>query len=96
MYRDRWSLYWFNDIKGYIGNFVAKFPNLQQVAVEFQKQGRMTQKINIHTLKWEVKNMVFISGYFILVHHDSIWMTVNRVIKFSRFLEVKTTNSRED
>ena len=29
-------------------------------------------------------------------HHDSIWVIVDRMIKFSRFLAVKTTYSTED
>ena len=37
-------------------------PNFQQMKVEHQKPGGMTQEINISTWKWEVINMDFIKG----------------------------------
>ena len=43
-----------------IADFVAKNPKFQQVKVEHQKPGGMTQAINIPTWKWEVINMDFI------------------------------------
>ncbi|WMV08505.1 hypothetical protein MTR67_001890, partial [Solanum verrucosum] len=97
MYRDLWEIFWWNGMKRDIANFVAKCPNCQQVTVEHQKPGGMTQKINIPTWKWEVINMDFIIG-LPRTHrqHGSIWVIVDRVTKSSRSLAVKTTDSRED
>ncbi|WMV38019.1 hypothetical protein MTR67_031404 [Solanum verrucosum] len=62
MYRDLWEVFWWNDMKRDIIGFVAKCPNCQQVKVEHQKPGGMTQEINIPTWKWELINMDFIAG----------------------------------
>jgi len=80
-----------------IADFVAKCPNCQQVKVEHQKPGGMTQEIDIPTWKWEVINMDFITGLpRTRRQHDSIWVIVDRVTKSSRFLKVMTTDSAED
>ena len=42
-----------------IEDIVSKFSNFQQVKVEHQKQGGMTQEIDIPTWKWDVINMDF-------------------------------------
>ena len=97
MYRDLREVYWWNGMKRDIADFVAKCPNCQQVKVEHQKPGGMTQEIDIPTWKWEVINMDFITGLpRTRRQHDSIWVIVDRVTKSSRFLAVKTTDSAED
>ena len=81
--------------EGY-SDFVSKCPNCQQVKVEHQKLGGMTQEIGIPTWKWDVINMDFIT---VLPHtrrqHDSIWVIVDRMTKSSRFLAVKTIDFAE-
>ena len=80
-----------------IEEFVSKCPNCQQVKVEHQKPGGMTQEIDIPTWKWDVINMDFITGLPRTGRqHDSIWVIVYRMTKSSRFLAVKTTYSTED
>ncbi|KAH0689512.1 hypothetical protein KY289_016870 [Solanum tuberosum] len=61
MYRDLRKVYWWNGMKRDIADFVAKCPNCQQVKVEHQKPGGMTQEIDIPTWKWEGINMDFIT-----------------------------------
>ena len=57
----------------------------------------MTQDINILTCKWEFINIYFIIGLPLSrIQHDSIWVIVDSITKFSRFLAVNTTNSSED
>ncbi|WMV07941.1 hypothetical protein MTR67_001326, partial [Solanum verrucosum] len=46
-----WEVYWWNGMKRDIADFVAKCPNCQQVKVEHQKLGGMTQEIDIPTWK---------------------------------------------
>ncbi|KAH0682275.1 hypothetical protein KY289_020027 [Solanum tuberosum] len=97
MYHDVWEVFWWNGMKRDIANFVAKCPNYQQVKVEYQKPGGMTQEINILTWKWEVINMDFIIGLpRTRTQHDSIWVIVDRVTKSTHFLAVKTPDSTED
>ena len=42
MYRDLWEVYWWNDMKRDIADFVSKCPNCQQVKVEHEKPGGIT------------------------------------------------------
>ena len=77
--------------------FVSKCPNCQQVKVEHQKLGGMTQEIDIPTWKQDVINMDFIIGLpRTRRQHDSIWVIVYSMTKSSHFLAVKTTYSVED
>ena len=97
MYRELRGVYWWNGMKRDIADFVSKCPNCQQVKVEHQKPGGMTQEIDIPTWKWDVINMDFITGLpRTRRQHDSIWVIVDRMTKSSRFLAVKTTYSAED
>ena len=80
-----------------IADFVSKCLNCQQVKVEHQKPGGMTQEIDIPTSKWDVMNMDFITVLpRTCRQHDSIWVIVDRMIKSSRFLAVMSTDSAED
>ncbi|WMV29330.1 hypothetical protein MTR67_022715, partial [Solanum verrucosum] len=97
MYRDLREVYRWNGMKRDIADFVAKCPNCQQVKVEHQKPGGMTQEIDIPTWKWEVINMDFIIGLpRTRKQHDSIWVIVDRVTKSSRFLAIKSIDLAED
>ena len=60
MYSYLQEVYWWNSLKRDIADFFSKCPNCQQVKVEHQKPGGMTQEIDIPTWKWEVINMDFI------------------------------------
>ena len=72
-----------------IEDFVSKCPNCQQVKVEHQKLGGMTQEIDIPTWKWDVINKDLIIGLpRTRRQHDSIWVIVDRMTKSSRFLAV--------
>ena len=78
-------------------DFLNNFPNCQQVKVEHQKPGVMTQEIHIPTWKWDVINMHFITKLpRTRIQHDSICMIVDKMTMSSRFLAVKTTDSTED
>ena len=51
IYLDLREVYWCNGMKRDIVDFVSKCPYCQQVKVEHQKQGGMTQEIDIPTWK---------------------------------------------
>lgn len=59
---------------------MAKCPNCQQVKVEHQKPGDLSQTVGIPTFKWEEVNMDFIID---LPHtrrqYDSIWDIIDRL-----------------
>src|SRR5688572_29749912 len=62
MYIDLRDIYWWNGMKRNIAEFVVKCPNCQQVKIEHQKQGGLTQDIEIVTWKWVAINMDFCFG----------------------------------
>ncbi|WMV37890.1 hypothetical protein MTR67_031275 [Solanum verrucosum] len=97
MYRDLREVYWLNGMKKDITGFVAKCPNCQQVKVEHQRPGGLSQYIDIPTWKWEDVNIDFVVG---LPHtrrqHDSIWVIFDRMTKSAHFTPVKTSFSAED
>ncbi|WMV49184.1 hypothetical protein MTR67_042569 [Solanum verrucosum] len=96
MYRDLREVYWWNGMKKGIVEFVAKCPNYQQVKVEHQRPGGLTQRIELSEWKWEIINMDFITGLLrSRRQHDSIWVIVDRMTKSAHFLPVKTTLSAE-
>ncbi|KAH0657372.1 hypothetical protein KY285_032254 [Solanum tuberosum] len=80
MYRDLREVYWWNVMKRDIAGFVAKCPNCQQVKVEYQRSGGLSQNISIPTWKWEDVNMDFIVGLpRTRRQHDSIWVIIDRM-----------------
>ncbi|WMV08353.1 hypothetical protein MTR67_001738 [Solanum verrucosum] len=92
MYHDLREIYWWNEMKMDISEFVA--PNYQQGKVEHQKLERLSQNISIPTLKWEDLNMDFIVGLPRQWRkHDSIWVIVDRMMKLGHFIPVKVSYS---
>ena len=86
MYRNLRKVYWWNDMKRDIADFVSKCPNCQQVKVEHQKPGGMTQEIDIPTWKWDVINMDFITGLpRTRRQHDSIWVIDDKMLSLLSF-----------
>ncbi|XP_070020221.1 uncharacterized protein [Nicotiana sylvestris] len=66
MYHDLKEIYWWNNMKKDVGDFVAKCPNCQQVKAEHQRPIGLAQSIEIPIWKWEMINMDFVSGYMAL------------------------------
>ena len=61
------------------------------------KQGGLTKEIKIHTLKWEVIYMDFITSLPCnLIKHDFIWVIVDRPTNSGYFLLLKTSDSVKD
>ena len=60
MYHDLREVFWWDDLKSNIAEFVAKCPNRQQVKDKHQKLSGLLQEIQVPTLKWEDANMDFI------------------------------------
>lgn len=60
MYRDLREVFWWNGMKKDTAKCVAECANCQQVKMEYQRPGGLTQDIEIPTKKWEYMNMDFI------------------------------------
>jgi len=97
IYRDLVEVYlWYGNKKSIV-ECVAKCLHCQQVKVEHQKAGGLSQDISIPTWKWEDLNMNFIVG---LLHtrwqHDLIWVIVDHIMKSTHFIPIKASYSTED
>ncbi|KAF3652621.1 hypothetical protein FXO38_15996 [Capsicum annuum] len=91
------TLYWWNNMKRDLADFVSKCLNCQQVKVEHLRPGGTSQEIALPLWKWEMINMDFITGLpKSQNHYDSIWVIVDRLSKSVHFLLVKTNYSGED
>ena len=66
MYRYLREVYWLNDMERDIEDFVSKCPNYQQVKVEHQKLGGITEEIDIPTWKWMWSIWISSQGYLVL------------------------------
>ncbi|XP_070022553.1 uncharacterized protein [Nicotiana sylvestris] len=96
MYHDLKEVYWWNNMKRYVADFVAKCPNCQQVKAEHQRPGGMLKSIENPLWKFEMINMDFVVGLSRTTRKfDSIWVTVDRLTKLACFLPIKSTDTME-
>ena len=94
MYRDLREVYWWNNMKREIADFVSRCLICQQVKVEHQRPAGLLQPLSIPEWKWEHISMDFVTGLPKSVKgHDAIWVIVDRLTKSSHFLPIKTTFS---
>ena len=54
MYHDLKTLYWWNNMKRDVADFVSKCLNCQQVKVEHMRPGGTSQEIALPLWKWEI------------------------------------------
>ncbi|WMV32978.1 hypothetical protein MTR67_026363 [Solanum verrucosum] len=81
MYCSLREVYWWNNMKIDIADFVAKCPNCQKVKVEYQKPGSVTKEISIPTWKWEVIKMDFITVKTIDSTEDNTRLYINELVR---------------
>ena len=62
MYHDLREVFWRDDLKKDIVEFVSKFPNYQQIKAEHLKPTGLTQIMDVPTWKWESIYMDFVVG----------------------------------
>lgn len=97
MYQNLWEVYWYSGIKNDIAQFVAKWPNCQQLKIEHQKPEGLSKDINAPLCKCENLNMDFIVGLpRTLRQYDMIWVIVDRIMKLAHFIPIKVSYSAED
>ena len=80
-----------------MAEFVARCPNYQQVNAEHQKSSGLPQVMNVPTRKWEDINVDSVVGLpQIHRQNDSIWVIMDRLMKSSQFIPVKSTYLAEE
>ncbi|KAH0651615.1 hypothetical protein KY284_031527 [Solanum tuberosum] len=87
MYRDLQEVYWWNGMKRDIARFVAKCPNYQQVKVEHQRLGGLSQNISIPTYRMTKSSQ--------LIPVKSFQKRFSTIVKLSRAFHPQTDGQAE-
>ncbi|XP_070054375.1 uncharacterized protein [Nicotiana tomentosiformis] len=96
MYRDLKQYYWRRKMKKDIVGHVSRCLNCQQMKYEYQKLGRLTQRLVIPKWKWERIMMDFVVGLpRTLRKYDVVWVIMERLTKSAHFILVMTSYSSE-
>ena len=92
MYHDLKEVLWLEVFKKDIAEFFSKCPPNQQVKDGHQNPGFLLQEIQVATWEWKDINMDFVVGLpWSQKQYDSMWVSMNRMTKFSHFIPVKST-----
>ncbi|KAD1040239.1 hypothetical protein E3N88_43388 [Mikania micrantha] len=90
MYYDLRDYYWWPGMKKDIALYVKKFLTCLKVKAEHQKPSGLLQQPKIPMWKWEQISMNFITKLpRTSRNHDSIWVIVDRLTKYARFLPIR-------
>ena len=90
MYQDLKQYYWWRGMKRDIVEYVSKCLICQQVKAEHQVQSDLLNPSSISQWKRDNIIMDFVSGFPLTQKkHDSVWVIVDRLTKFSHFLPVR-------
>jgi hypothetical protein len=96
MYHDLRSLYWWTKMKREIAKYVSECDTCQRIKASHLKIADTLQPLPIPSWKWEDISMDFIVGLpNTSRHHNSIWVTMDRLTKITHFLPVHTTHRAE-
>jgi hypothetical protein len=94
MHKDLKTRYWWYGMKRDVTKYVALCNTCQRVKAEHQRPAGLLQPLKITEWKWEEIGIHFIVGLpRTQAGYDSIWVIVDRLIKVTHFILVKTTYS---
>ncbi|KAK1630621.1 hypothetical protein QYE76_004936 [Lolium multiflorum] len=96
MYMDLKELFWWNNMKREIAQYVAECHTCQRVKAEHQSPAGKLQPLPIPKWKWEEIGMDFITGLPMTnKKKDMIWVIVDRLTKSAHFLAVNQQDKGE-
>ena len=91
MYRDLRHIFWWNNMKREIAEFISRCLTCQRVKAEHQVPKGPLQPLEVPEWKWERINMDFVTGLpKVSQGLDAIWVIVYRLTKFAHFLPICT------
>lgn len=97
MYHDWKEVYWWNDMKKDIAEYVAICSNFQQVKAKHQRPGGLAKTISILLWKWEAINMDFVTSLpSSFCKYKSIWLIIDRLTKSAHSLPINSPSIAED
>ncbi|GJR25990.1 putative reverse transcriptase domain-containing protein [Tanacetum coccineum] len=96
MYLDLKKMYWWPNMKAEIATYVSKCLTCAKVKAECQKPSGLLVQPVIPVWKWENITMDFVTKLpKTSTGQDTIWVIVDRLIKFAHFLPMKETEYME-
>ncbi|KAK1610026.1 hypothetical protein QYE76_033699 [Lolium multiflorum] len=96
MYMDLKELFWWNNMKREIAQYVVECHTCQRVKAEHQSPAGKLQPLPIPEWKWEEIGMDFITGLPMTnKKKDMIWVIVDRLTKSAHFLAVNQQDKGE-
>ncbi|KAK1643793.1 hypothetical protein QYE76_061598 [Lolium multiflorum] len=96
MYMDLKELFWWNNMKREIAQYVAECHTCQRVKAEHQSPAGQLQHLPIPEWKWEEIGMDFITGLPMTnKKKDMIWVILDRLTKSAHFLAVNQQDKGE-
>ena len=96
MYQDLKHYYWWQGVKKDIAGYVSKCLTCHQVKAEHQVLSGLLNPIPVPQWKWDNITMDFVSSFPLTqMKHDSVWVIVDRLIKFAHFLPVQLDYSMD-
>ena len=94
IYQDLKTSYWWSRMKRDVSKFVTKFMVCQKVKAEHQVPLGLLQPIRMLEWKWDRITMDFVVGLPLTGRkHDPVSVVVDRLMKSSHFLPVRTDYS---
>ena len=94
IYQDLKTSYWWSRMKRDVSKFVTNCMVCQKVKAEHQVPLGLLQPIRILEWKWDRITMDFVVGLPLTGRkHDPVWVVVDRLMKSSHFLPVRTDYS---
>ena len=89
--------YFWPGMKKDIAEYISKCMKCQQVKVQHQHPTGLLQPLPVPEWRWEVISMDFIIGFpMTWRQHDSIMVVVDKLMKTTHFIPVKSTYKTDD
>jgi hypothetical protein len=91
MYHDLKTQFWWTRMKHETARYVAECDTCRRVKVDHMRLAGLLQPLSIPVWKWEDNSMDFIVGLPLMGRKfNSIWVIVDRLIKYAHFIPVHT------
>src|SRR5262249_37498949 len=91
MYYDLKKLYWWNNMKKEIAEYVSKCHTCQMINIEHRRPAGELKPLLLPQWKWEYITMDFVSALpRTRDKYDSVWVIVDRLTKVAHFIPIKT------
>ncbi|KAK1666722.1 hypothetical protein QYE76_054881 [Lolium multiflorum] len=96
MYMDLKEMFWWNNMKREIAQYVSECHTCQRVKAEHQSPAGLLKPLEIPEWKWDEIGMDFVTGLpMTSKKKDMIWVIVDRLTKSAHFIAVNTKDTAE-